>query len=87
VVIVALFWLDEWDFICSCLEECSHISLDRLRQRLEEERGLKVSHVTVWHIKKHFMPVSRVGKTLLPSGRHGQGFKRKSWMFHDVFCR
>jgi len=42
--------LDEWDFICSCLEECSHITLDRLRQRLEEERGIKVSHVTVWHM-------------------------------------
>jgi len=42
--------LDGWDFICSCLEECSHISLNRLRQRLEEERGLKVWHVTVWHM-------------------------------------
>jgi len=42
--------LDEWDFICSCLEDCPHMTLDGLRHRLEEERGIKVSHVTVWHM-------------------------------------
>jgi len=43
---------DERDFICLCLEECPHISLYSLRQRLEDERGIKVSHVTVWHMLK-----------------------------------
>jgi len=44
---------NERDFIGLCLEECPDISLDGLRKRLEGARGLKVSHVTVWHMLKH----------------------------------
>jgi len=43
---------NEHDFIGLCLKECLDISLDSLRKRLEGARGLKVSHVTVWHMLK-----------------------------------
>jgi len=44
--------LDEREFIRSCLEESPHMTLNELRQCLKQERGVKVSHVTVWHMLK-----------------------------------
>jgi len=65
--------INEWDFICSCMKECPHITLNGLCKRLKIERGIQVSHVTVWHMlrrgkmsfkKKHFMQLSEIAPTL-----------------------